>query len=147
MRRLIPVLGALLAATPALADYQRMQAEGSVPDAMARLTAAVEEAGATVFATIDHGAGAASVDMELPDSQLLIFGNPMLGTPAMQADPLAGLHLPLKILVYSDGDGQTWVAYEEVDDTFDELDAVEDLEVLEQMEGALGKFSSAAAGE
>ncbi|MBJ3763082.1 DUF302 domain-containing protein [Maribius pontilimi] len=137
---------ACLVAAPALADYQRMEAQGSVADAMARLESAVEGAGATVFAKVDHGAGAASVDMDLPDSQLLIFGNPMLGTPVMQADPLAGLQLPLKILVYGDGDGQTWVAYEEVDETFDDLDVDDDLEVLGKMEGALSNFATAAAG-
>lgn len=136
-----------MTATPILADYQRSEAQGSVDEAMARLEAAVETAGANVFAKVDHGAGAASVDMDLPDSQLLIFGNPMLGTPVMQGDMMSGLHLPLKMLVYADGDGQTWVAYEEVEDTFDDLDVDDDLEVFEKMEGALANFAQAAAGE
>ena len=138
---------ACLLATPALADYERMEAQGSVPETMERLTAAVEEAGATIFTTVDHGAGAAGVDMDLPDSQLLIFGNPMLGTPVMQEDPLAGLELPLKMLVYGDGDGQTWVAYKQVGEVFDDLDVPDDLEVLGKMEGALNKFATAAAGD
>lgn len=139
-------VAACLSAAPAFADYQRMEAEGSVADAMERLTAAVEEAGATVFTTVDHGAGAADVDMELPDSQLLIFGNPMLGTPVMQEDPLAGLELPLKMLVYADGDGQTWVAYKQIDATFGSLGVPDDLEVLGKMNGALENFASAASG-
>jgi len=138
-------LVACLVATPALADFERMEAEGSVDDAFARLETAVEGAGATIFATIDHGQGAVDAGMELGASRLLIFGNPQLGTPVMQEDMLAGLVLPLKMLVYSDGE-QTWVAYEEVEETIDDLDVDDDLEVLDKMESALETFAKAAAG-
>ncbi len=132
-------------AAPASADIEKIQAEGSVAEVIDRLEAAVTEAGATVFARVDHGGGAEQAGMELADSQLLIFGNPQLGTPVMQQDALAGLFLPLKILAYKDESGQVWVAYEEVEDTFDELGVDDDLEALEKMEGALRKFSEAAA--
>ena len=59
-------------------------------------------------------------------AQLLIFGNPALGTPAMQADPLAGLFLPLRVLVYRDGAGQVWLAYEDPADMLGDLDGVDD---------------------
>ena len=85
--------------------------------------------------------------MTLADSELLIFGNPQLGTPVMQEDPLAGLYLPLKILAYDDGSGQVHIAYEEVEETFDDLDVDDDLDAIEKMEGALEKFARAAAGE
>ncbi len=134
-----------LAATPALADFDRREAEGTVEEAFSRLENAVEGAGATIFATVDHGQGAADTDMDLGPSKLLIFGNPQLGTPVMQQDRMAGLVLPLKMLVYADGE-QTYVAYREVDDLFDDLDVDDDLEVLEQMEGALENFAQAAAG-
>ena len=139
------VLAACLVATPALADFERIEAEGSVDDAFARLETAVEGAGATIFATVDHGQGAVDVGLELGASKLLIFGNPQLGTPVMQEDMLAGLALPLKMLVYSDGE-QTWVAYEEVEEMFDDLDVDDDLEALGKMEGALENFATAAAG-
>lgn len=141
------LLAAMLsAATPAIADIEQMEAQGSVEDAFARLENAVQSAGATIFATVDHGAGAAGAGLELAPSRLLVFGNPQLGTPVMQEDPLAGLYLPLKMLVYREGE-QTYVAYEEVDETFDDLDVDDDLEVLEKMEGALETFAKAAAGE
>lgn len=136
---------ACVTASPALADYARMEAQGSVEEAFARLQSAVEEAGATIFATVDHGAGASEAGMDLGASKLLIFGNPQLGTPVMQADMMAGLALPMKMLVYADGD-RTYVAYEEVEDMFQRLDVGEDLEVLGKMEGALEKFAGAAAG-
>lgn len=133
-------------AAPALADIERREAPGSVAETMERLEAAVREAGATIFAKVDHGAGAKEVNMPLTDSQLLIFGNPALGTPAMQDDLLAGLYLPLKVLVYADRDGQTWVAYEEVEEAFDDLEIDDDAEYIAKMEKALAKLAETAAG-
>ncbi len=134
-----------LAATPALADFERREAQGSVEEAFSRLENAVEGAGATIFATVDHGQGAADVDMDLGPSKLLVFGNPQLGTPVMQQDRRAGLVLPLRMLVYAEGE-QTYVAWQEVDDMVDDLEVDDDLEALRKMEGALENFASAAAG-
>ncbi|OSP53689.1 DUF302 domain-containing protein [Pseudoruegeria sp. SK021] len=127
-------------------DMIKVKSAASVPDTMAALTAAVEGAGATVFATVDHAAGAASVDLTLAPSQLLIFGNPKLGTPAMQDDPLAGVFLPLRVLVYEDSHGQVYLAYEEVDEMFDDLDIDDDAPYVKTMAGALKKLTAAAAG-
>ncbi len=136
---------ALTLATPSFADTLIRTTDRSVPDAMDALEAAVTEAGATVFARVDHTAGARSVDMELPDMELLIFGNPQLGTPAMQDDPLAGLVLPLKVLVYDDA-GQTTIAYEAVEDMFDDLKIDDDAEYIGRMEGALKMLTDKAGG-
>ncbi len=147
MTRLGIALVTAMMAIPAHADeIVRVAATGSVAEVMDRLEGAVTNAGANVFARVDHGAGAASVDMELGASQLLVFGNPALGTPAMQADPLAGLYLPLKVLAYEDSDGAVWLAYEEPSETFDDLSIDDDAEVLKKMSGALGKLTAAAAG-
>ena len=144
MKHAALALAVTLTAAPAFADIERTEADGSVEDAFARLETAVESAGATIFATVDHAAGAEEAGMELEGSKLLIFGNPQLGTPVMQEDMLAGLALPMKMLVYAE-DGQTFVAYEEVEEMFDDLDVDDDLEVLEKMEGALKTFADAAA--
>ena len=145
-RTIFAGLAAAGLAAPVVAETETMQATGSVAEVMDRLEAAVTEAGATVFARVDHGAGAEQAGMTLADSQLLIFGNPQLGTPVMQEDPLAGLYLPLKILAYNDGSGQVFVAYEEPEETFDDLKVDDDLEAIEKMEDALEKFAKAAAG-
>ncbi len=139
---------ALCTAFPALAgpdDIIRVKTEKSVPDAIDALEAAVNNAGATVFVRVDHAAGAASIDMDLNDAQLLVFGNPALGTPAMQMDPLAGLFLPLKVLAFSDTDGQTWLVYEDPKETLDDLDIPENAEVIAKMRGAMKKLTGAAA--
>ena len=147
MKSIVLALTTAFWAVPALAaDVTRVAATGSVTEVMDRLEAAVTGAGATVFARVDHGAGAASVDMKLGASELLIFGNPALGTPVMQADPLAGLYLPLKVLAYEDADGAVWLAYEAPAETFDDLAVPKDAEALAKMAGALGKLTAAAAG-
>lgn len=129
----------------ASADVQRVASGADVAATMDALEAAVTGAGATIFARVDHGAGATSVGADIGGSQLLIFGNPALGTPAMQADPLAGLHLPLKVLVYEDADG-VWLAYEPPVETLSGLNIPSDAEVVQKMTGALGNLTAKAAG-
>jgi len=126
-------------------DIIRVGTDKSVGVAMDALEEAVGNAGATVFARVDHAAGAGKVGLELAGSQLLVFGNSKLGTPAMQADPLAGLFLPLKVLAYEDGEGQVWLAYEDPAVTMKGLDGVSDAPVIEKMRGALKKLTAAAA--
>ena len=75
-----------------------------------RLTAALARRSITLFATIDHAAGARGVGLDLADEVVLIFGNPAAGTPLMQQDPRVGIDLPLRLLVWSAG-GVTKVAY------------------------------------
>ncbi len=136
----------LSGATWAMADdIIKVPTDKSVTEAIDALQAAVENAGATVFARVDHSAGAHKVDMTIPPNQVLIFGNPALGTPAMQIDPRAGLFLPLKVQAYEDADGQVWLAYEDPKETMDELDAVEKSPVIDKMRGALSRLTDAAA--
>ncbi|MEO1789757.1 MAG: DUF302 domain-containing protein [Pseudomonadota bacterium] len=139
-------LAAALAFTamPALADYVRVEAAGTVAQTADRLQAAVEGAGARVFARVPHSAGAASVEMELEDAELMIFGNPQLGTPALQQDIRAGLVLPLRVLIHDDG-GQTVMTYESVDAMFDGLDIAPDAPFRAAMTGALERLTGAAA--
>src|SRR5262249_18534229 len=67
--------------------------------------------GLTVFARIDHAAGAAEVGLSLPPTWLLIFGNAKAGTPLMQSAQTIGIDLPLKALVWQDASGKTWLSY------------------------------------
>jgi uncharacterized protein (DUF302 family) len=80
-------------------------------ETMDRLETAVKLRGLTVFARIDHAAGAADAGMPLGPTELLIFGNARGGTPLMQASPLAGIDLPLKALVHEDAAGRVWLSY------------------------------------
>ncbi len=76
-----------------------------------RLEDDVKAKGLTVFARIDHAAGAAAVGMTLLPTAVLIFGNARGGTPLMQASQLIGIDLPLKVLVWQDTSGKTWLSY------------------------------------
>jgi uncharacterized protein (DUF302 family) len=80
-------------------------------DTMNRLEAEVKAKGMTVFARIDHAAGAAAVGLSLRPTELLIFGNAKGGTPLMQSNQKIGIDLPLKALVWEDASGATWLSY------------------------------------
>jgi len=67
--------------------------------------------GVALFALVDHGGEAEKVGMKMPPTKLLIFGNPKAGTPLMLAAPSVAIDLPLKILVWEDGQGKVWVSY------------------------------------
>jgi uncharacterized protein (DUF302 family) len=82
-----------------------------VPHTVARLTQLLEEHGITVFAHIDFSADAGRAGLSMRPEQLLVFGNPRAGTPLMQVEPVLGLDLPLKALVWEDELGATWVAW------------------------------------
>lgn len=135
-----------LSVSPAQAnDIIQVEAKGDVAATTDALEAAVKGAGATVFARVDHSAGAANVGLELADAQVLIFGNPKLGTPAMKEDALAGLFLPLRVLVYEDTEGQVWLAYQDPAAMLGPLEGTSaEAEYLTKMTGALKKLTAAA---
>jgi len=86
----------------------------SVKETLDRLEASLRGNGVTVFARIDHAAAAASVDMTLPPTELIIFGQPQAGTPLMQAQQSIGIDLPLKMLAWQDANGKNWLAYNDI---------------------------------
>lgn len=82
----------------------------SVADTVARLTDLIAAKDLKLFALFDHSGEAAAHGLELRDTKVVVFGSPVAGTPVMQAVPLAALDLPLKVLVWSDGE-QTKLTY------------------------------------
>ena len=80
---------------------------------MDRLQAQIRAQGMTIFARIDHAAGAAEMGLTLPPTELIIFGNARGGTPLMQSVQTVGIDLPLKALVWEDTAGTTWLSYNE----------------------------------
>jgi uncharacterized protein (DUF302 family) len=118
LRRFL-LVAAVLFSPANLSGATAMAAEGLISQksqfepkqTMERLESAVTRRGLTVFARVDHAAGAAQVDQSLRPTYLLIFGSPKGGTPLMQASQTAGIDLPLKALVWQDGDGGTWLSY------------------------------------
>jgi uncharacterized protein (DUF302 family) len=87
----------------------------TVGDTVARLLDVLASKGVKVFAVIDQRAEARAVGLELRETTLVIFGNPAAGTGVMVAEPLAALDLPLKVLVWAEADGGTFVSYTDPD--------------------------------
>ena len=85
--------------------------DGSVPETVARLRGLIEDRGFPGFRVIDHSGTAEKVGVQMPDSKLVMFGKPTVGAAVMVAAPLAGLDLPLKVLVWEDGNGAVSVSY------------------------------------
>ena len=83
----------------------------SVDETVGKLKAILQAKGITLFALVDHSGEAAKVGMKMRPTKLLIFGNPRAGTPLMLAAPGSAIDLPLKILIWEDGDGKAWITY------------------------------------
>ena len=88
-----------------------IRSDSGPAETMKRLEAAVKERGLTVFARIDHAAGAREVRLPLRPTSVLIFGNAKGGTPLMQSVQTIGIDLPLKVLVWEDASDVTWLSY------------------------------------
>jgi uncharacterized protein (DUF302 family)/uncharacterized membrane protein YidH (DUF202 family) len=83
----------------------------SVDQTVEKLEAMLRAKGVALFALVDHSGEAAKVGMTLRPTKLLIFGSPKAGTPLMQAAPSIAIDLPLKILVWEDGQSKVWISY------------------------------------
>jgi len=134
------------AVSAAADDLVIVDSAHDVATTVERLVAAVEGAGATVFARVDHAAGAANAGMELPATTLVIFGNPKLGTPVMQADRRAGLDLPMRVLAWEE-DGDVMLGYLSAE-ALKARYAIEGVDqVFDKIAGALKKLTTTAAAQ
>lgn len=110
-----------------------------------RLVAALEGKGIKPAARIDHAAAAKANGLDMPPTEVVLFGNPRLGTPLMLANPQAAIDLPMRVLIWQDKAGKVWVGYVKPD----ALKARHTLagvdEQLKTMAGALDAFTKAAA--
>lgn len=138
------VAALVLVAGPAAAELITKQSPHSVTVTVDRLAAAVEDAGARVFARVDHAAGATAVGQQLRPTQMLMFGNPALGTPALQAAQTSGLDLPLRVVVYEDEAGQVHLAYHAPVKLAEDHGIAADAEVLKKMTGAMNNLTDKA---
>lgn len=139
----------ILSSAPALAAEPALIVKESklgVKETIDALATALEAKGVKVVARVDHAAGAKSAGMELRPTEVVIFGNPKLGTPLMQTDQRAGLDLPLKVLAWQDASGKVFVTYADPASLKSryQLDGKDD--VLQAMTKALDTFTAAATG-
>ena len=137
MKKLFAAVIFGLIAGMANAGIIRVESPYSVDETLDRLEKVVSAAGAKVFARVEHARGAEKIGMKLAPEALLIFGKPELGTPAMQANPLAGLVLPARVLAYEDEAGKVWLAYEDPAAMLAPYDIPADAEVVQKLTKAL----------
>ena len=124
-----------------------VESKFGVKETMDRLAAALEQRGIKVAARIDHAAGAKSVGMEMPPTEVMMFGNPRLGTPLMQSNPAIGIDLPMKVLAWQDKAGKTWIGYTAPDDLKARHAIADRDEAFKTMAGALQGLAKAASGQ
>lgn len=147
MRIAILVLG-LLTAPFALAGEVdgliKKHSPHGVGETLDRLETLLEGKGITVALRWPHGERAAGVDIDLRETEVMIFGNPKLGSHLMTSAQTAGIDLPLKALAWRDADGQVWLAYNDPAYIAERHGIDDRAEVIAKISGALDKLTGAA---
>jgi len=111
-----------------------------------RLEEILKEKGMNVFARINHAAGARTIDEELRPTELIIFGNPALGTPLMQSSQSAAIDLPMKLLVWLDDSGKVWITYNDPKYLVERHGIEGCDELISKIEDGLSGVAEASAG-
>lgn len=125
----------------------KMKSAHSVDDTVNKLESVLESKGMNIFGRVNHAAGAEKAGMELRPTQVLIFGNPKVGTPLMQCAQSVAIDLPQKALVWEDNAGEVWLAYNDPAwlASRHSIDGCD--EVLKKVSGALDNFARAATSK
>ncbi len=121
-----------------------LKSHHSVTETLDRFESVIRKKGMTVFTRVDHRKGASGVGLELRPTEVLIFGNPKIGTLLMQGDQSAGIDLPLKALAWQDESGAVWLAYNDPGWIASRHNIHNKDPVVAKMRGALKNFATFA---
>ncbi|WP_198266043.1 DUF302 domain-containing protein [sulfur-oxidizing endosymbiont of Gigantopelta aegis] len=150
MKKLLILLALILALTPiAQADDKGMiskKSQYSVKVTLDRLEEVLTKKGITIVTRWSHSDGAKKVGIPLRDTELLIFGNPKLGSHFFTSSQTAGIDLPMKALAWKDAKGQVWLTYNDPQYMADRHGINDRPEIVKKMTGALNKLSNVATG-
>lgn len=144
---LMGILAGIVLQTAHSADVDGMitkQSPHTVSQTLDRLEAALEDNGIGVALRWDHGDKARGENIELRDTELLIFGNPAVGSHFFTSAQTAGIDLPMKALAWKDADGQVWLGYNDPAYVADRHDIEDRAETMQTMANALDNLSDAA---
>jgi len=122
----------------------KIKSNHSVSETINKLEAVLNKKGMTIFKRVDHTAGADKVGLQLRSTELLIFGNPKVGTPLMLCSQTAALDLPQKALAYKDENGQVWLAYNDPAYMAKRHDTQNCEKPVQKVTNALAKFAKIA---
>jgi uncharacterized protein (DUF302 family) len=110
-----------------------------------RLRDALEDRGLTIFARVDHAGAAREAGLDLPDEEVILFGNPKAGTALMQADPRIGIELPLRILIWQ-GSDRVILRYRDPEEAAAGYDVADQKAALAAMAELLGQLVATVSG-
>ena len=122
----------------------RLESAHDVATTADRLESALNAKGMTVFVRVDHAAGATKAGMQLNPTQLVVFGNPKIGTPLMLCTRATGIDLPQKALIWEDDQGKVWLGYNDPQYLVNRHSISGCDSVIAKMTKALGNFARAA---
>ncbi len=116
-----------------------MESQHSVTDTADKFSQLVEDKGLRLFTRIDHAANAAGVDLQLKPTEVILFGNPKVGTQLMHCAPTVAIDLPQRVLIWEADDGTVWLAYS--NPAF-----IQELHSIEGCDSIIGKVTALLAG-
>jgi uncharacterized protein (DUF302 family) len=140
------IIAALLLTTSASADNGLISVKSAhdVKTTADRLEGMLKQKGMNVFNRINHAQGAQKIGQELRPTELIIFGNPKVGTPLMQCAQSVGIDLPQKALIWQDAQGQVWLSYNDPNYLVERHQITGCGEVIKKVGKALDKFAKSA---
>lgn len=140
------VLFSMMFSTAAVAADGVISLESShdVATTADKLESVLKAKGMSVFARINHAEGADKVGLTLRPTEVILFGNPKVGTPLMNCSQSAAIDLPQKALIHKDESGVVWYSYNDPAYLVERHAIKGCEEVLKKISGALGKFATAA---
>ncbi|MEG3221724.1 DUF302 domain-containing protein [Vibrio gigantis] len=146
MKKLLPLCAILLSASFSVAASDgliKYQSHYSVKETADRFEEIAKSKGLTLFARIDHQKNASNVDLELRPTEVIIFGNPKVGTPLMQCAQEVAIDLPQKVLVSEDANKKVWLSYNDPNYLLNRHAINGCDEVIKKISGVLSKLSEA----
>lgn len=141
----VPVLAMAIGSVAQAAEgLITVKSNHSVTATADKLEAVLSDKGMKIMNRINHAAGAEAAGLELRPTELVIFGNPKVGTPLMQCAQSVAIDLPQKALIWEDANGDVWLGYNDPQylKSRHGIEGCDD--VLNKVSGALGNFSEAA---
>lgn len=122
----------------------KVKSAHSVKDTADKLETILNAKGMNVFGRINHAAGAEKAGLSLKPTEVVIFGNPKVGTPLMNCERTIAIDLPQKALIWEDDGGEVWLAYNDPAELAKRHDVKGCEAVIEKVTGALANFAAAA---
>jgi len=143
---IFPIIAILLLTTAASADNGLISVKSAhdVKTTADRLEGMLKQKGMNVFNRINHAQGAQKIGQKLRPTELIIFGNPKVGTPLMQCAQSVGIDLPQKALIWQDAQGQVWLSYNDPNYLVERHQIPGCGDVIKKVGKALGNFAKSA---